>query len=146
MVEGFNFSIHIKPRYGDVDYLGHVNNVIYLRYFEEGRFEYCKALNFLTPGDSPVSFIILDNYCKYEKAITFHDRVDLYVRIAEHGNKSFRFEYLMLLAGTDKVVATGYSTAVAYDYEKKRSVPIPEDAKQRMLEFESGGIRRKGVE
>ncbi|HDM35973.1 MAG TPA: acyl-CoA thioesterase [Candidatus Syntrophoarchaeum butanivorans] len=137
MIEGFRLSIQIKPRYKDVDYLGHVNNAVYLTYFEEGRFAYCRHLNVLIPGESPVSFIILDNYCKYERALTFHESVDLYVRVSNLGKKSFRFEYLMTLSGSEEVVATGYSTAVAYDYSKNETIPIPEDARARIMEFES---------
>ncbi|MCW7076494.1 MAG: acyl-CoA thioesterase [Candidatus Syntropharchaeales archaeon] len=137
MIENFRFHINIKPRYKDVDYLGHVNNAVYLTYFEEGRFGYCKHLNFLIPGESPVSFIILDNYCRYERALNFHEGVDLYIRISEIGKKSFRFEYKMVLEGSDEVVATGYSTAVAYDYARKKSIPIPEDEKERIKAFES---------
>ncbi len=137
MAKDFKYSIRITPRYKDVDYMGHVNNAVYLTYFEEGRFAYCKHVKVLIPGESPVSFIILDNYCKYERAIVFYEDIELYVKISEIKNKSFRFEYLMMLAGSDEVVATGYSTAVAYDYSKKMSVPIPDDARDRILKFES---------
>ena len=43
----------------------------------------------------------------------------------------------MVLEGSDEVVATGYSTAVAYDYARKKSIPIPEDEKERIKAFES---------
>jgi acyl-CoA thioester hydrolase len=43
-MEKFHFSIPIKVRYCETDMTGHVNNVSYFIYFEQGRVEYLEHL------------------------------------------------------------------------------------------------------
>ena len=40
----YKFSTTIEVRFKDVDSLGHVNNAVYLTYFEIARFHYWKTL------------------------------------------------------------------------------------------------------
>ena len=133
----FNYSTRIKIRFRDLDAFGHVNNVVYLTYFEEARVAYCKQLGiFVELTKSPISFIILDNYCKYEVPLRVLEAIDVFVRIAELKSKSFQFQYKIVLADSERIVATGYSTAVAYDYSKRQTIPIPDEVRKKIKDFE----------
>lgn len=53
-IEGFAFGYADRVRFGELDALNHVNNVVYLRWFETIRVEYIRAYGvsaFGAPGD-----------------------------------------------------------------------------------------------
>ena len=136
-MERFRFKIEIKVRFRDVDSMGHANNAIYFTYFEEVRIAYGRHLNCLIPGESLISFIILDNYCLYKAPLKNNEKIEVYVRISEISRKSFKFFYQIVSLDSGKIAATGHSTAVAYDYSQNKTVAIPEEVKEKILRFES---------
>ena len=44
MLGEYSFKLPIKARFRDSDMLGHINNAVYLTYFESGRVEYWTVL------------------------------------------------------------------------------------------------------
>ena len=54
----FKFSTQIEVRFRDLDALGHVNNAVYLTYFEIARLHYCKHL-FGSEAFSRHSFVVV---------------------------------------------------------------------------------------
>jgi acyl-CoA thioesterase FadM len=52
------------------------------------------------------------------------------------GNKSMTSEYRIEDARDASEFASGSSVLVAYDYQNKRSVPIPEEWRKAILHFE----------
>ena len=135
-MENFRFKLETRVRFRDVDSMGHANNAIYFTYFEEARFAYCRHLNCLIPNESTISFIILDNYCLYKDTLKDNERLEVYIRISEISRKSFKFFYQIVSLVSGKVAATGHSTAVAYDYSRNKTVLMPEEVKEKILQFE----------
>jgi acyl-CoA thioester hydrolase len=132
----FRFSCPIKVRYADLDAQGHVNNAAYFSYMEQGRVEYMQALGVWREGDDFLSLgtIVAEATCTYKKPILLGQTVQVWVRIARIGNKSYDFEYRLMVNGEE--VATGRSVQVAFDYRTQQSVRVPEEwrEKVRLLE------------
>jgi acyl-CoA thioester hydrolase len=90
--------IQLQPRYSDYDSRGHVNNAVYLTYFEIGRvYAWLNAV-----GHSDPNFIIAEARITYRSPAVLDER-------------------------DDRVVAEGATTQVMYDYRERKSVPIPDD-------------------
>ena len=60
----FKFSTHIEVRFRDLDALGHVNNAVYLTYFEIARLHYWKKL-FGNDAFHRHSFVVVRAECNY---------------------------------------------------------------------------------
>jgi acyl-CoA thioester hydrolase len=133
----FHFYHLIEVRYGDLDPQGHVNNGKFLTYMEQGRVFYFKHLK-LWEGGSFLNFgiILADVQITFRKAIQFGDPIRVGVCISRIGNKSMTSEYRIEDARDASAFATGMSVLVAYDYQNKRSVPIPEEWRETILQFE----------
>ena len=127
----------VEVRYGDLDPQGRVNNAKYLTYIEQGRVFYLRHLK-LWEGSSflDIGIIMADVHMTFKKAIQFGDPIRVGVRISRLGNKSMQSEYCIEDSRDGSIYATGASVLVAYDYRNERSVPIPEEWRRVIMEFE----------
>jgi acyl-CoA thioester hydrolase len=136
MSQGKKFSFTIPMRFRDLDAMGHVNNAVYLTYFEEGRKEFfVNVLGSISPEDFP--FILAQVTCNYIRPIELSERVVReYIWISKTGKKSFMFSYEITRDDDPAwVFSTGSSVQVFYDYEKAESLVIPESFKNRIADY-----------
>ena len=137
LMTNFHFYHLIEVRYGDLDPQGHVNNAKFLTYMEQGRVFYLKQLKLWEGGSfQNLGIILADVQITFRKAIQFGDPVRVGVRISRLGTKSMTSEYCIEDARDASEFATGSSVLVAYDYQNKRTVPIPEEWRKVILQFE----------
>ncbi len=69
MIEHKKIVTEIKTRFRDIDSMGHVNNAVYLTYFEEGRKEFIYSLfGIINPED--YNFILAHIACDFLKPIS----------------------------------------------------------------------------
>ena len=104
---------------------------------EQGRVFYLKQLKLWEGGSfTNLGIILADVQITFRKAIQFGDPVRVGVGISRIGNKSMTSEYRIEDARDANEFATGSSVLVAYDYHNNRSVPIPEEWRKAILQFE----------
>lgn len=133
----FHFFHLIEIRYGDLDPQGHVNNAKFLTYMEQARVFYLKQLKLWDGGSFlNIGIILADVQLTFKKAIQFGDPIRVAVRISHIGNKSMTSEYQIEDGRDARIYATGSSVLVAYDYQNKVSVPIPEEWRKAIVQFE----------
>ena len=134
----FRFFYPIDVRYGDLDAQGHLNNAMYLTYFETGRIKYWAHLGLFNPGDSflNIGMIMADAQVTFKSAVEYGTSVKVGVRISRLGNKSMTSEYVIVNADTGEELATGSSVLVAYDYRARKTIPIPDVMREKITEFE----------
>jgi len=117
----------IVVRFRDIDSMGHVNNAVFLTYFEEGRKAFLeKVLRVVDPADYP--FILAHIRCDFLRPIRLGNRISLQVWVGEIGEKSFKFRYRIVERDDASVVfGNGESVMVLFDYEKNKTLPIPKN-------------------
>ncbi len=120
------YQIPIQLRFIDIDAMGHVNNSVYLSYFELGRLEFFKnILNVKTERD--FSFIIARCEVNYYKPIDLKSPgIYLNMWCGDFGKKSFKFFYEITDSERAIKFADGLSVQVFYDYTSQQTIPIPE--------------------
>jgi acyl-CoA thioester hydrolase len=122
-----------RVRFGDLDAMKHLNNVVFLRYFETARINY---LNALMDSHDPVNradgfgFIFASCTIDYRSPAHFDEDVAIRVRPAEIGTKSLKLEFEMAVG--ERVIAEGHGILVGYDYESGQTVPLPDALKERL--------------
>ncbi len=134
----FKFFHPIEVRYGDLDPQGHLNNAKYLTYFEAGRIKYIVHLGLFDHGQSflNVGMIMADAHVTFKSAVEYGMNVQVGVRISRLGHKSMDSHYTIVDADTGEELASGSSVLVAYDYRSSRTIPIPENWREKIAQFE----------
>ncbi len=111
----------LQLRYNDYDSKGHVNNAVYLTYFELGRVQAWLAAGGEVDGD----FILAEAKITYRSPALMGEPLDLEVVTSEIRTKAWVWRYRVLHARDDRLVAEGETVQVMYDYGSRTTVPIP---------------------
>lgn len=118
-------------RFSDLDPMGHVNNAVYLTWIENARIEFMRALGaFDQPDTSEMTMILARVEVDFRAPLGFGDEVEVGVRTARLGTKSFDLEYE--LASGKTVAASAKTVLVAYDYQSNSSKEIPDEWRRRL--------------
>ena len=139
-MSNFHFHHPIEVRYGDLDPQGHLNNAKYLTYFEQGRIYYLRHLGLFTEGQSfmDIGIILADVHITFKKPVEWGMPVKVGVRTIKIGNKSMTVEQNIVHAETEEVFAVGEVVLVTYDYHAGKSIPIPQEWRDAVHQFENG--------
>lgn len=113
----------IQVRFADLDVLGHVNNGVYLSYFEMARVHYFGQLLGKEWDWNKYGVILVKNEVEYIRPILLTDQPEVIIRCDEIGNKSFSLSYRILV--NDQLYSKGSSTLVCFDAEKNHTIDIP---------------------
>lgn len=142
-MSSYHYTSKIEVQFRDCDPLGHVNNAVYVTYFEIARFAYCRdALGFtIEDAVGSESFIMARVECNFRSQARLGDRLDVRIRVSEIGRSSFHFEYEIAQAD-GRVVADGKSVQVSFNYQAQKSIPVPESFREKVERFEQRTFAR----
>ena len=140
----FRFYHPIEIRYGDLDPQGHVNNAKHLTYFEQARVAYMIELGLFTRDQSfmQIGVILADVHITYFEPIYFGQNIKVGVHTAKFGNKSMTWAQNIMDADTGKELAKGEVVIVTYDYKEGKTISIPPEWRERIIEFEGLRLER----
>ena len=125
--------------WGEMDAMGHVNNIVYFRYFESARLAYFERVGFLDEMKrSSVGPILATTRCRFRKPLTYPDRVRVGARARDLQNDRFTMLYCIESEALDTVAADGDGLIVAYDYREKRKAALPDSVRRAIVELEGG--------
>jgi acyl-CoA thioester hydrolase len=115
--------LEIQVRFADLDVLGHVNNAIYLSYFEMARVHYFKELLGESWDWKKNGLLLVRNEVDYLAPIFLHQKPLISMYLVDIGNKSFKLRYEIHIE--NKLHTIGFSTLVCFDATKNITVSIP---------------------
>lgn len=125
----FSHVLKIPTRWGDMDMLGHVNNVKFFVYDESTRIAYFEDLMKNDPTFWKEQGMILANIgCDFIAQLHHPAEISFGIRIAKLGRSSM--QTLGAAFNGDKLVAVTRGTIVWFDYRNQRSMAIPESVRQ----------------
>ena len=119
----------LATRYNDYDTKGHVNNAVFLTYFEMARERaWVDALG----GNADFPFILAEASVQYRSEAMIGDPLEIEITTTEIRTKAWVWSYTIRDARDGRVVAEGRTVQVAYDYDVQKTVPIPPDIAARL--------------
>jgi len=137
---GFRFYHPIEVRYGDLDPQGHLNNAKYLTFIEQARIQYIKYLGLWDGGSFlNIGIILADVHITFRSPIHFGQPVRVGVRVSRLGSKSLNMEFRLEDASSGEELASGSTVSVAYDYHARKTIPLPENWRNAITNYESLG-------
>ena len=124
------FVVDIPLRWGDMDAMSHLNNVIYFRLMEEARIRWFQQFGFSTlpTGEAP---ILAHVSCDFVRAMTYPGTAIVRQIVTRVGRSSVEMSLSIEKDGEPGVTyATGRSVIVWYDYGTGKSMPWPEAVRE----------------
>lgn len=130
-LENYPFSIEIATRFGDLDSLGHINNVSFARLFEEARVRFNLRIREqagVREMHQQGRFVLAANDFAYLHEAHYPDPVTIGVGVLRVGKTSYALGCAMFQKGV--CVATNDSTIVCAS--DKSTYPVPEIVRARL--------------
>ena len=117
-----------RVRFGDLDAMRHLNNVVYLRYFESARIAYLRTI---VPQHSPANpergdfgFIFAECHINYRSPVHFDEEVEVRCSIGEVRRSAFRIDFRMTVG--ERLCAEGFGWLVGFDYGAEKAMRLPD--------------------
>jgi acyl-CoA thioester hydrolase len=132
---GFRIVIDVPVAWGEMDAFGHVNNIVFFRYFESARIAYLDAIAF-RGLDGAAGPILASTQCRFRRPLAYPDTVRVGARTTSLASDRFTMEYRIVSAAHADVAAEGSGIVVAYDYARAARTSLPEAVRARILEID----------
>ncbi len=133
--------VEVPVAWGDMDVLGHVNNTVYLKWFETARIvHFTKLLD--SPGipTSGIGPILAHQSIDYRLQLRYPDTVRVETTIAKIGTTSFTMGFRIKSARNAwAIAAEGEGVLVLYDYGSARKVAIDDAVREAIYALEASG-------
>ena len=137
ILERFPVQLEIPIAWGEMDAFQHVNNLVYLRWFESARMAYfgnCEYLDVMK--ESSIGPILRDSRIRYRIPLTFPGNVISATRITRLEEDRFTMEHLVWSLEHNAVAAEGDAVVVCVDYEKNCKAAVPQRYRDLILGME----------
>jgi len=123
----------IPVAWGDMDAFGHVNNIMYFRYFETARIALFDQVGFGGPSaPAGVGPILAATECRFRVPVTYPDTVTAASWIDDLGDERFLMGYAVFSHAHDRIAADGTGTIVAYDYANGQKAALDHDIREKL--------------
>jgi acyl-CoA thioester hydrolase len=132
----YKYKTDITIRFSDIDARGHVNNAVYLTYFEVARFNYWRDI---AQWDlKEIGIVVGRSEINYLKPVTIDDTLVCYVRVTRIGNSSFDVMHVLVKPGEkgEEICTTCKTVCISYDYAINKSIPIHKEGRVKMIEYD----------
>lgn len=141
VLDGYATTVDVPVAWGEMDAFGHVNNVVYFRYFETARIAYLRAIGFTGSDEqgrtAPVVGPILHStHCRFRRPLAFPDTLQVGARSVAVEADRFIMEYAIASERVGGIAADGGGVVVAYDYAHARRTDLPAAVRARILELD----------
>jgi acyl-CoA thioester hydrolase len=134
-LQGFRFQRPVKVVFRDIDGMRHVNHAAYVTYLESARNEYWMQLTGIQNVED-FDFVLAELTVRYQAAAKLGDDLIIACRVTELRRSSFLMEAVIVDAKSGKLMAEAHSAQVMYDYERDKTIPIPDERRRQVEEFE----------
>ena len=136
MTDDFRHRTSLQVRFRDIDAFGHVNNAVFFSYVEQARIRY--LLDVLEP-DVPfdqLQIILARVELDFRSPIAFDDELTVATRVDRIGRSSVAMSHRMTAGADARLVGDVQTVLVTYDYAAARPMPVPDDWRRLLGQYE----------
>lgn len=127
--ELFSFSTVIPIRITDINYGGHVGNDTVLSLLHEARMQFLKHHQFSEMNFAGSGLIMSDVTIEFKKEVFWGDALKAYITISNISRIGFDVFYKLVKNEDEHLVAIAKTGMLCYDYNSKKIVSVPEEAR-----------------
>lgn len=132
----FRVAVPVQVRMSDLDPFVHVNNGIQCHYFDLGRSFYLETVLQNQVDWKTIDLVLVHIDLDFMAPVEFHDQLVCESKIIEIGHKSLKMKQRLRDTKTNTVKTVCNSVLAGFDRTTHQSIPISEEYKQKIREFE----------
>lgn len=144
--EVFRNRVPLQIRFNDVDVLGHVNNTVYLTFYDTGKAYYFTDVLGRRVDWKHVDTVVANVNCSFISPIVFGEYPEVLTTCLYYSEKSFKLLQMIRDSKSGEVKSVCETVMVSYDALKKESVPLSEEWKKALERFEGRPLSKEYFE
>ena len=133
----FHHLIPIQLRFNDFDALGHVNNSVYLSFYDLGKTDYFSQVLPDFDANKEVGVVIADIHVSFLLPVYPGENVGVETAVVEIGHKSFKLLQQLIDLDSKEVKCVCHTVMVCFDGKTKTTNPVPDFWRKAISKFES---------
>jgi len=130
--EKFIFKTEIPVRITDINYGGHLGNDSLLSIIHEARVRFLKHLEYSESNVEGNGIIMIDAGVQYKSEGFYGDELLVEVAVSDFTGIGCDFVYRLTNKESNKEIATVKTGIVFFDYEKRKTAPVPIEFKKKI--------------
>jgi acyl-CoA thioester hydrolase len=136
VTDGLRHRTPLQVRFRDTDAFGHVNNAVFLTFLELARIRY--LLDILKPDEAfdRLPLILARVELDFRSPIQFGEEVEVETQVDRIGRSSIAMSHRMTAGAERRLVGEAQSVLVTYDYTIARPMPVPDEWRRLIGEYE----------
>lgn len=138
----FHHTLPIQLRFSDFDSFGHVNNTVYLSYYDLGKSVYFTEL-FPDWNMKDSALVVVHIDVDFMSQVLPNENVAVQTAIVEVGTKSLSLVQQLICVDSGAVKCVGRTVMVHYDRKAGISQPIPQEWVDAISRFEGRDVRKE---
>ncbi|MDA7501722.1 acyl-CoA thioesterase [Chitinophagales bacterium] len=135
LLKNYPFQLPQAMEWGDMDAFAHLNNVAYIRYFENLRTRLLEHIGLMTPAGVPPTIgpILAKIDCRFLAPVSYPDDLFLGGKIGEIRESDFFIESVLASKKHNKIAAIGTHRVVAFDYSTQQKALLSPEIKSALM-------------
>jgi len=131
----FIFKTEIPIRITDINYGGHLGNDSVLSLVHEARLRFLKHLGYSEANVEGVGIIMIDAAIQYKSEGFYGDELLVEVAVTDFSSVGCDFIFKLTSKNSNKEIALAKTGIVFFNYEKRKTVPVPAEFKKKIESF-----------
>lgn len=126
----------LQIRFTDIDMLGHLNNAIYVNFFDLGKTHYFSTVLGGPLNWDTISLVIVNINCSFLAPVHFTDKIEVFTKTVSIGERSVKMDQRIVNSETGETHATCQTVLAGFDIRNQSGIPVTDEWRRLISDFE----------
>ena len=128
----FRHRLPLQIRFSDVDVLGHVNNTVYMAFYDTGKASYMTEVLGRKIEWKDVDTVIANIDCAFIAPIFYGEKIEVLTKCVAIHDKSFRLLQMIFETEKKEVKSVCETVMVSFDSHSQKAVALSDEWRQKL--------------
>ncbi|WP_424193448.1 acyl-CoA thioesterase [Ampullimonas aquatilis] len=129
-------TVTMPLRWGDMDQVGHVNNIQYFEYIQEARLVLLRQLRTGLQLPTGQGFVLASTQCDFVRELVWPGEIAITQQLVKLGRSSFTISNTLYRTDApDAICARGLSVIVWRNHALGKAEALPDEIRARLMTF-----------
>ena len=132
----YRHNLPVQMRFNDVDMFGHVNNTVYLEFFDLAKLEYFRAVMGAEFDAHSIALVVVNINCNFFSPTFIEQRLEVLPTTVRVGEKSVVLDQRIVNPDSGDVKCQCTTVMAGFDIKTGRSAPVSESWRTHLVAYE----------
>lgn len=128
----FSHRLPLQIRFNDVDVLGHVNNTVYMAFYDTGKAHFMMDLLGRKIDWQDVDTVVANIDCAFVAPIFFGEEIEVLTKCIGVHDKSFRLLQMLRESRTGEIKSVCETVMVSFDPHTQKAMPLSDEWREKL--------------